>query len=318
MNRKRAWLIFGVFILSLGLLAACGHGEATDGSGTAEENGNTEQNSGDNEASGEELSGSLTVTGSSAMQPLIEEAANQFMQKNPGVQITVQGGGSGTGLADAESGNADIGNSDVFAEEKGIDPTKVIDHKAFVVGMGPVAHPEVGIDDISQEDLIKVFSGEITNWRELGGADQDIILVNRPESSGTRATFHTWALNGTDEYRGGEGIEQDSSGTVHQIIGETPGAIGYLAFSYYDDTVLPLKLDGVEPTDENVYTNDWYVWAYQHMYTNADGENEQLEQAFIDFVMSDEIQSTLIPEMGYIPSAEMKVERDAEGNVTDI
>lgn len=298
---KKGLKVAGAIGLSLALLVGCSNG----GNGGAQgENGG--------------LSGNLTAVGSSAMQPLVEEAAAKFMEENPGVTITVQGGGSGAGLSAAMDGSANIGNSDVFAEEKdGIDAEKMEDHQVFVVGMGPVVHPEAGVDELTKEQLIDIFTGKVKNWKEVGGEDQKIVLVNRPESSGTRATFAKYALDGNEEFRGKGGIEEDSSGTVQKIVGETPGAIGYLAFSYYNDKVQPIKLDGVEPTDENVYSGEWYVWAYQHMYTNKNSDSKELEQAFIDYVLSDEIQENLIPELGYIPVNKMEVERDPEGKVTE-
>ena len=95
---------------------------------------------------------------------------------------------------------------------------------------------------------------------------------------------------------------------------ETPGAIGYLAFSYIDDSVTTLKLDGTEPTDENVQNGSYPIWAYEHMYTK--GEPEGLAKEFLDFILSDEIQTDLVPSQGYIPATKMQIERDAEGNVT--
>jgi phosphate transport system substrate-binding protein len=264
------------------------------------------------------LSGTLTAVGSTAMQPVIEEIAKEFMAKNPGVQITVQGGGSGQGLTAAMDDTADLGNSDLFAEEKEkIDPQKVKDHKVFVVGMGPVVNKSVGVDNLTQEQLIQIFTGKITNWKEVGGKDQKIVLVNRPESSGTRSTFVKWALNHAKEFRGKGGIEEDSSGTVKKIVSETPGAIGYLAFSYFDDKVQPLKLDGIAPTNENVYTNKWKVWAYQHIYTNVNGKKKEMEEAFIQYILSPEVQNKLVKKLGYIPITEMKVDRDANGKITN-
>lgn len=116
--------------------------------------------------------------------------------------------------------------------------------------MAAAVNPEVGIKDISLEDLKKVFTGKIKNWKELGGKDQKITLVNRPDSSGTRATFVKYALDGETP---AEGITEDSSNTVKKLIAETPGAIGYLAFSYIkDDSITALSIDGVKPTAENV------------------------------------------------------------------
>ncbi|MEH7303962.1 phosphate ABC transporter substrate-binding protein [Neobacillus drentensis] len=281
-------------------VAACGGASTDKNEGTPNKDGKTT-----------ELSGTLTVSGSSAMQPLVAAAAEEFMAENPKVDIQVNAGGSGTGLSQVAEGSVQIGNSDVFAEEKeGIPAAELVDHKVAVVGMTAAVNPKVGIKDIKKEDLIKVFTGKITNWKELGGADQKIVLVNRPDSSGTRAVFNKFALDGATP---AEGITEDSSNTVKKIINETDGAVGYLAFSYFtDDSVTPLAIDGVEPTAENVQSGKFPVWAYQHSYTK--GEAKDLAKAFLDYMMSDDIQNTLLKEQGYLPVTKMQVERDAKGN----
>ncbi|MDK8641639.1 phosphate ABC transporter substrate-binding protein [Niallia taxi] len=260
-------------------------------------------------------SGSLVVSGSSAMQPLIAAAAEEFMAENPNADIQVNAGGSGTGLSQVSEGSVDIGNSDVYAEEKeGIDAAKLVDHKVAVVGIAAAINSNVGITDISKEDLIKVFTGKITNWKDVGGKDQKIVLVNRPDSSGTRAVFNKFGLDGATP---AEGITEDSSNTVKKILKETEGAVGYLAFSYFtDDSVKALSVDGVEAKEENVQTGKFPIWAYQHSYTK--GEATGLGKSFLDYVMSDDIQSTLLKEQGYLPVTEMKVERDAEGNLKNL
>jgi phosphate transport system substrate-binding protein len=297
-----------LFAALMVFMAACGGGTSTEktASNTEKETPKTEEK--------KELSGSLVVSGSSAMQPLVAAAAEEFMTKNPNVDIQVNAGGSGTGLSQVAEGSVQIGNSDVFAEEKeGIPADQLVDHKVAVVGMTAAVNPKVGIKDIKKEDLIKVFSGKITNWKELGGKDQKIVLVNRPDSSGTRAIFNKFALDGATPT---EGITEDSSNTVKKIINETDGAIGYLAFSYFtDDSVTPLAIDGVEPTAENVQSGNFPVWAYQHSYTK--GEATDLAKAFLDYMMSDDIQNNLLKEQGYLPVTKMKVERDAEGKQTN-
>ena len=113
------------------------------------------------------LSGTITAVGSTALQPLCEAAAEQFMQENPGVQITVQGGGSGQGVTQIAQGAVQIGNSDVFAESKlkdSSDISKIADNKVCIVGMAPIVNADVTIDDIKLEDLKKIFTGEIANW----------------------------------------------------------------------------------------------------------------------------------------------------------
>ncbi|MBO0430698.1 phosphate ABC transporter substrate-binding protein PstS [Enterococcus sp. DIV0660C] len=254
---------------------------------------------------------SITAVGSSALQPLVETVAESYQTENPGKFVNVQGGGSGTGLSQVQSGAVDIGNSDLFAEEKsGIDAKALVDHKVAVVGITPIVNKKVGVTDISMEELKKLFTGEIKNWKELGGNDQAVVILNRASGSGTRSTFEKWVLDGESAI---QAQEQDSSGMVRQIVADTPGAISYVAFSYVTDEVATLKIDGVEPTDENVTTNEWTIWAYEHMYTK--GKPTELTDEFLAYILSDEIQNNIVGELGYIPVSQMKVERDWEGNI---
>ncbi|MEH7106673.1 phosphate ABC transporter substrate-binding protein [Bacillus sp. JJ1764] len=297
-----------LFAALMVIMAACGGNTTSEKKqeGSSKTSTKTEEK--------KELSGTLLVSGSSAMQPLVAAAAEEFMSENPNVDIQVNAGGSGTGLSQVAEGSVQIGNSDVFAEEKeGIPADQLVDHKVAVVGITAAVNPKVGIKDIKKEDLIKVFTGKITNWKELGGKDQKIVLVNRPDSSGTRAVFNKFALDGATP---DEGITEDSSNTVKKIISETDGAIGYLAFSYFtDQSVTPLSIDGVAATAKNVQSGKFPVWAYEHSYTK--GEPEELAKAFLDYMMSDDIQNKLLQEQGYLPVTDMKVERDAEGNQKD-
>lgn len=294
-------LLLGIFLL-MAVVAGCGT-KADQKSG--ESQGQAEQSGG--------AKGSITAVGSSALQPLVEEAAKQFMASNPEAQVVVQGGGSGTGLSQVASGASNIGNSDVFAEEK-LTPqeaSQLVDQKICVVGMAAVVNPDVKVKNLTQQQLIDIFTGKISNWKDVGGADVKVQLVNRPSSSGTRATFKAFALKNAEEAKG---IEQDSSGTVRKIISETPGAIGYLALSYLDNSITALKLDGVDPTKENIVTGKYPVWAYEHMYTK--GEPTDLAKDFLNYMLSDEVQKSLVVDLGYIPSTDMQVERDAKGNIT--
>lgn len=254
---------------------------------------------------------SITAVGSSALQPLVESVAEEFQSNNPGKFINVQGGGSGTGLSQVQAGAVEIGNSDLFAEEKsGIDATKLEDHRVAVVGITPIVNPKVGIKNISLANLQKVFTGEITNWKELGGTDTPIVLLNRASGSGTRATFEKWVMDGQEAK---QAQEQDSSGMVRQIVKDTVGAISYVAFSYVTSDVQTLSIDGVKPTDENVMDNKWIIWSYEHMYTKKNPDS--LTESFIEYILSDEIQENLVTKLGYIPVSKMTVQRDWEGNL---
>lgn len=300
--------VMTVAVAGMGL-AGCAGGSSDSASSSASGSSSASSSAAAN------LSGSITAVGSTALQPLCEAAAELFMEENPGVQITVQGGGSGTGITQIVQGAVQIGNSDVFAEEKvenASDVEKITDNRVCVVGMGPVVNPDVSVDDISLEDLARIFTGEVTNWSEVGGSDEAIVVINRQAGSGTRSVFEAAVLNGAES---ATFQEQDSSGTVVQMVSETPGAISYLAFSYFSDEIKALSVDGVAPEAANVEDNSWVIWAYEHMYTAADAD--EATQAFIDFMMGDEVQGSLVEENGYIPMSGMTVEKDAEGNVTE-
>jgi phosphate binding protein len=255
----------------------------------------------------EKISGSIIALGSSALQPLAAEAAKQFKAKNPDADVQVQAGGSGKGLSSVSDGSAQIGNSDIFAEEKeGIDAKALEDHKVCVVGFAAVVNPGVKVDNLTKDQLVKIFTGQTTNWKDVGGDDTPIVIVNRPTSSGTRATFKKYALDGKEE-AAGKALTEDNSGTVLKTVADTKGAISYLALSYLSDkSVKALKLDGVEATTENITTGKYSVWSYEHMYTK--GAAAGLAKAFIDYMMSDDVK-TLVTKLGYIPIKDMKVQR---------
>ncbi|MDV7703155.1 phosphate ABC transporter substrate-binding protein PstS family protein [Leuconostoc suionicum] len=255
---------------------------------------------------------SITAVGSTALQPLVEAAGEEYAKDNLGTFINVQGGGTGTGLSQVSQGAVDIGNSDVFAEEKeGIDAKKLTDHQVAVVGIAPLLNKNNGVKNLTTKQLTAVFTGKVTNWKEVGGNNQKIVIINRASGSGTRATFEKWGLKGAQSI---EAQEQDSSGMVRSIVATTPGAISYAAFGYVDDTVVAASVDGVKPTKQNVVSGKYAIWSYEHVYTK--GKPTKPVAKFLKYLTSKKIQSTLVPKLGYISIHDMKISRDVNGHLT--
>ena len=308
MSRRQFLGAFGaatVAMAGLGLVGCGGNSASTDAASSASD-------------AAASVSGTVNCSGATSFQTLVESAAHKFEDKYPDVTIAITGGGSGQGLSDVKDGKAQIGRSDVFAEEKldAADAAKLEDHTVCVVGMGPVVNSSVDVDDLTTEQLKGIFTGAITDWSEVGGTAGKIQVIERKAGSGTRATFEAAVLAGEKAPESFAPVaEEDSSGTVVEKIQQTEGAISYLAFSYYDDTKFrALKVDGVEPTAENVCSGKFNIWAYEHMYTAKDADDAT--KAFLDFMMSDEVQGSLVEEEGFIPASDMKVAKDAKGNVS--
>ncbi len=251
------------------------------------------------------VDGSITAAGSTALQPLVDAAGKAYVAACPKSAISVQGGGSGTGLTQVLQGAVQIGDSDVTADSK-LKPdeaSQLVDHVVARQGWVMVVNNDVtGVTSLTTQQATDIWTGKITNWKDVGGNDQAIVLILRPASSGTRATFKKIVLNGAQEATG-QALTEDSNGAVTQAVGQTPGATSVIGFAYYmanQDKVTALGLDGVQGSVANMQNGSYKLQALGHMYTK--GQPTGLTQSFLDYMLSDPIQNTLIPSLYYAPA----------------
>ena len=255
------------------------------------------------------VAGSITAAGSTALQPLVDAAAKQYVKACSGSTITVNGGGSGTGLTQVAGGSIQIGDSDVTAGSKLSTPdaNSLVDHIVARQGWIVVTNKDVtGITNLTTQQNIDVWTGKVTNWKAVGGPDLPIVLIFRPSSSGTRSTFKKLVLGGATEATGGQTLTEDSNGAVTTAITKTDGAVSVIGFAYYNDpankTLLNgLQLDGVDATVANVSNASYKLAADGHMYTK--GEATGLAAAFLGYMLGPDVQGTLIPSLSYGPIA---------------
>jgi phosphate transport system substrate-binding protein len=257
--------------------------------------------------------GTVRVSGSSALQPLVNAAKEKYETKNKGASIEVTAGGSKKGLTDAASGAVHVGDSDIFAPDDL--KAQLVDHKVAVVGFAAMANKgpfNEKVTSVSLDQLAKIFTGTIKDWKDLGGTAQPIAIINRAPASGTRTVFGNIVLGG-DKFV--ESSTEDNSGALVAKLEQTKGAISYLALSFKKDSLLTLSLKTdagvVDPTTPNITSGAYPIWSYEHMYTK--GEAAGPAKAFLDYVTSAEFQTGVLPNVpGFIPVVQMKVSRDKD------
>lgn len=240
---------------------------------------------------------SITAVGSTALLPLVKQSATDYSTAHPDVKISVSGGGSYVGIAQASSGAVDMGDSDVVAPGN----AGLVDHKVAVVGFAVASNPANGVDNLTAKQIRDVFSGRITNWKEVGGKDQQIVVINRPRTSGTRAVFNATVMGVSKLTE--SGLTEDSSGAVTTMVSTTPGAVTYVALAYTKNKpVTVIKVNGVAPAEESIETGKYPIWSYEHIFTKGQAKPEV--EAFINYIASNK---DVLTKLGYIPVADMKV-----------
>jgi len=290
MNKKLISLIAGVALVA----AATGCSETATSSVAGTDSSAAGTSSGASSTATEELSGTLSMNGSTSMEKVIKAVNGAFMEKNKGVTVNLNLTGSGTGIQEASEGKCDIGNSSRKLKDE---EAEKLD--ATVVGLDGIAlvvNPANKLEDITLEDLAKVYSGEITNWKELGGDDKSIVVIGREDGSGTRDGFESIVM-GDKEPKYAQELE--STGSVINAVATTDGAIGYASLANVDETVKALKIGGVEATEENVKSGAYEVQR-PFICATLKGSDNKLVKAYLDFILSEEGQALVLAQ-GAVP-----------------
>jgi len=249
----------------------------------------------------------LKVTGSTTVGPLATKAAEEFEKQNEKLRISISEGGSGVGIANLIDGTTDIAMASRGMKESEKLKFKERSFKDVVLGfdaLSVVVHPENPIQQLSKAEIKAIFTGEVSNWSEVGGPDLQIVPVVRESSSGTYVYFREEALGNQDVAQ--NAMAQGSNGGVVQTLSQTPGAIGYIGFAFEDPEkakAVSVSWDGgnsyVAPKLENAMRGEYPLSRPLYFYYIV--ENEEKVKPYIDFILSDEGQA-IVKEVGYIPA----------------
>lgn len=301
----------GVAALMLGSLTGCGSSndtaaqatqqdaaetttEDTTAEAAAETTEETEQPA--EEATDKAVSGTITMAGSTSMEKLANAVAESFMAKYPDVTVTAEFTGSSAGVEAVLGGSVDIGNSsrNLKDEEKA---AGAVENIVAIDGIAVVTDKENTATDLTTDQLVGIYKGEIKNWSEVGGTDEAIVVVGREAGSGTRGAFEE--LLGIEDACA-YANELDSTGAVMAKVASTPGAIGYVSLDVVDDTVTSLSLDGVAATEENIKAGNYTLSRPFVMATNGEisAQSDAVQELFT-YLKSDEGKE-LIKSVGLI------------------
>ena len=294
--------LIGAGILAVTALVACGNSDATANKASSAEASTVAESTvaaGSEAAPAEataDLSGSISMVGSTSMEKLANALSEAFMEEHPDVTVTAEFVGSGAGIEAVTNGTADIGNSSrsLKDEEKA---AGVVENVVAIDGIAVCVDPANEVADLTKEQLTNIYNGTVTNWKEVGGVDEPIIVIGREAGSGTRGAFEELVdLKDACKYAN----ELDSTGAVIAKVASTPGAIGYASLDALDDSVKALSLEGVEATAENIKAGNYFLSRPFVMATKGEiSEQNDLVQAWFDFVLGDEGQQ-VASEVGLI------------------
>jgi len=288
--------LIGAGILAVTALVACGNSDAAANTASSAEASTVAESTvaASSEAAPAEatadLSGSISMVGSTSMEKLANALSEAFMEEYPEVTVTAEFVGSGAGIEAVTNGTADIGNSSrsLKDEEKA---AGVVENVVAIDGIAVCVDPANEVADLTKEQLTNIYNGTVTNWKEIGGADEPIIVIGREAGSGTRGAFEELVdLKDACKYAN----ELDSTGAVIAKVASTPGAIGYASLDALDDSVKALSLEGVEATAENIKAGNYFLSRPFVMATKGEiSEQSKQVQAYFDFINSADGQNVI-------------------------
>ena len=267
------FLLLGLLLLGAAMVSGCGKQKATNDSTTG-------------------ISGTLTIAGSTSVQPFSDVLAEKFMEKNKNVQVNVQGGGSSQGIEAATSGAAAIGSSSRAVKDEEKTKGNLVDTTIALDGIAIIVHPANTVENLKTEDIQNIYLGNIKNWKEVGGSDAPITVVSREEGSGTREAFTSLVMDKKDILK--TAIIQNATGAVRTTVVGDKNAIGYVSLASLNESVKALEIDGAAATDANVKAGT-YKLQRPFVYVTKEAP-AGLAKAFIDFVLSAEGQKIITDE----------------------
>lgn len=281
---KKVLALVGAAVLVMGTMTGCGDNKQANTTPSTTEG---KQQESSKEETVADLSGTITMAGSTSMEKLANALAESFMEKYTNVTVTAEFTGSGAGIESVLAGSCNIGNSsrnlkDVEKEAGAVENIVAID------GIAVVVDPANTVVSLTKEQLVSIYTGAVTNWSEVGGTDAPIVVVGREAGSGTRGAFEEiLKVEDTCAYAN----ELDSTGAVMAKVASTKGAIGYVSLDVVDDSVLAVALDGVEATAENVKAGNYFLSRPFVMATKGEiADQNELVQAWFDYVLGEEGQ----------------------------
>ena len=290
--KKMMAILTAATMVAAGVMG-CGSSDTNAGANNSNDNTTTQtesQATDNHTADNTDLSGSVTLAGSTSMEKLANAMNEAFMEKYPNVSATAEFTGSSAGIESLAAGSVDIGDASraLSDDEKG---QGIVENIVAIDGIAVITDTDNTITDIKSEDLAKVYTGEITNWKDLGGKDEKIVVIGREAGSGTRDAFEE-LMDVKDSCKYAQ--ELDSTGAVLAKVAATPGAIGYVSLDVLDDTVNGLQINSVEPTEENILAGTYVLQRPFVMATKGEiSEQSEQVQAYFDFINSEDGQNVI-------------------------